>query len=97
MKPSDIAGDVLILLVGVAMVIAGACWPARAETPKRCVVACFPTEPLRCVYEELPACALTCDGLPKGSICYPVMKNLGPLDPRPAPHEWDTAPFRPPS
>lgn len=57
----------------------------------RCAVSCWPTEPLRCAYEARATCRAgetPCEALPEGSLCYPLMVNLGEWDPRPEPAAW---------
>ena len=54
--------------------------------PKRCVTSCRGDT---CFYVEDWECEdSTCEQLPEGSRCKPVMVNLGPWDPAPAPKDW---------
>ena len=73
----------------LALLLGGALWH-----PQRCVTSYLGDVAFYVVERECEY--LTCEQIPKGFRCKPVVVNLGPWDPRPAPKDWPTEPYMAP-
>lgn len=62
---------------------------------KKCITTCHRSEPPRCYYELADTCLHGECISGKNMLCEPVVKPLGPWNPRPSPEEW--SPYVPPT